>query len=245
MDVFRGSGAGSRPDVRIELEFTRKFGVRFETPSLLKLALTHRSYIANEAGASSNERLEFLGDSVLGLIASDYLFRSMGDANEGELTKARSRVVNKHVLGKIGMKLGVLDLLLYARDEIRDDERALVTLSADALEAIIGAIYLDQGFEVACNFVVDRIVDPFSETSSEDLAVDYKSRLQEICQARYKVHPEYRIVKRVGPEHRKIFHVEVRIRGETYGFGSGRSRKEAEQVAAGQAILNLSSEDQH
>ena len=245
MDVFRGSGAGSRPDVRIELEFTRKFGVRFKTPSLLKLALTHRSYIANEAGASSNERLEFLGDSVLGLIASDYLFRSMGDANEGELTKARSRVVNKHVLGKIGMKLGVLDLLLYARDEIRDDERALVTLSADALEAIIGAIYLDQGFEVACNFVVDRIVDPFSETSSEDLAVDYKSRLQEICQARYKVHPEYRIVKRVGPEHRKIFHVEVRIRGETYGFGSGRSRKEAEQVAAGQAILNLSSEDQH
>jgi ribonuclease-3 len=153
--------------------------------------------------------------------------------------------VNKHALGKIGMKLGVLDLLLYARDEIRDDERALVTLSADALEAIIGAIYLDQGFKVACDFVVDRIVDPFSETSPEHLTVDYKSRLQEICQARYKMHPEYRIVKRVGPEHRKVFHVEVRIKGGTYGFGSGRSRKEAEQVAAGQAILNLSGEDQH
>jgi ribonuclease-3 len=208
------------------------------------VALTHRSYPDPEESPVSNERLEFLGDAVLGLIASDHLFRSMSEADEGGLTKARSRIVNKTALGRIGMKLGLLDLLLYARDEIRRDERALITLSADALEAVIGAIYLDKGFKTACDFVIDRIVDPVSDGSSGHVTVDHKSKLQEMCQARFKVHPEYRIVKRVGPEHRKVFHVEVRIRGETYGFGSGRSRKDAEQVAAGQAVLNLSSENQ-
>lgn len=229
---------------RISSVFIRRFGIGFNDPWLLRVALTHRSYTDPEGTAVSNERLEFLGDSVLGLIASDYLFRAMGKADEGELTKARSRIVNKIALGRIGMKLGLLDLLLYARDEIRGDERALITLSADALEAVVGAIYLDRGFKAACDFVIDRIVDPVSDTGSTPITVDHKSRLQEICQARFKVHPEYRVVKRLGPEHRKVFHVEVRIRGETYGFGSGRSRKDAEQVAAGRAILSLSSDGQ-
>jgi ribonuclease-3 len=195
-----------------------------------------------ERDTVSNERLEFLGDSVLGLIASDYLFRSMDEANEGELTKARSRLVSKNVLGKIGLRMGVLDLLLYAKEELRDDERALTTLSADALEALIGAIYMDRGMACANRFVVDTIIDPMSDAFQDEIATDHKSALQEVCQAKFKVQPEYRIVKRVGPEHRKIFHVVVRISGETYGFGSGRSRKEAEQVAAGQALLNLNAE---
>jgi ribonuclease-3 len=166
----------------------------------------------------------------------------MDEANEGELTKARSRLVSKNVLGRIGLKLGVLDLLLYAKEELRDDERALVTLGADALEALIGAIYLDRGMACANRFVVDRIIDPMSDASPDELGTDHKSALQEVCQAKFRVQPEYRIVKRIGPEHRKIFHVVVRISGETYGFGSGRSRKEAEQVAAGQALLNLNAE---
>jgi ribonuclease-3 len=229
---------------RLHSDFRKRFGIDFNDPVTLLTALTHRSSIDPGTGPVSNERLEFLGDSVLGVVTSDYLYQSMDDANEGELTKARSRIVNKNALGRIGMKMGILDLLIYARDEIRDDERALLTLSADALEAVIGAVYLDQGFSVSCDFVRDWIVDPVSDGSSDHITVDHKSSLQEICQARYKVHPEYRIVKRVGPEHRKVFHVEVRLRGETYGFGSGRSRKEAEQVAAGQAVLNLSSEEQ-
>ncbi len=244
MEGLLGRGKAGQEAARIRSRFEERFGIRFGDPRILRTALTHRSSADPDAGTVSNERLEFLGDSVLGLVVSDYLFSSMGEADEGELTKARSRIVNKNALGRIGMRMGLLDLLLYARDEIRDDERALITLSADALEAVIGALYLDRGFGVARSFVTDRIVDPVSDASTDHTTVDYKSRLQEICQARYKVHPEYRIVKRVGPEHRKIFHVEVRIRGETYGFGSGRSRKEAEQVAAGQAILNLSSEDQ-
>jgi ribonuclease-3 len=244
LSVFGPAGGPEDETRRIHSIFAGRFGITFNDPMLLRIALTHRSNLNANGAAVSNERLEFLGDSVLGLIASDYLFRSMSDANEGELTKARSRIVNKNALGKIGRNLGLLDILLYASDEIRDDERALTTLSADALEAVVGAIYLDQGYSTACRFVIDRIVDPVSDGSAGAMASDHKSRLQEICQARYRVHPDYRIVKREGPEHRKVFHVEVRIRGETYGFGSGRSRKEAEQVAAGQAILNLTSEEQ-
>ena len=238
-----GQGKADEDTARVHKRFRDRFGITFRDPAVLRTALTHRSSADPDTGVASNERLEFLGDSVLGLVASDYLFVSMSEADEGGLTKARSRIVNKNALGRIGMKIGVLDLLLYARDEIRDDERALVSLSADALEALIGAIYLDRGFRAAAAFVTDMIVDPMSDGSTGHTTVDHKSKLQEVCQARYKVHPEYRIVKRVGPEHRKIFHVEVRIKGETYGFGSGRSRKEAEQVAAGQAILNLSSEE--
>ena len=221
----------------IHSEFQKRFGIKFRNPWLLRVALTHRSYEAESE--VSNERLEFLGDSVLNLVTSDYLYRAMPEASEGELTKARSRLVNKTVLGRIGRKIGLLDLLLYARDEIRDDERAFVTLSADTLEAIIGAIFLDRGLKQAYDFVVERVLDPLSSQTHSDATVDYKSKLQEICQARFKVHPDYRIVRKLGPEHRKIFHVEVRIRGETYGFGSGRSRKEAEQVAASQALLSL------
>jgi len=227
---------------RLQAEFRRKFGVAFRDPAILKTALTHRSVLEPDGVSVSNERLEFLGDSVLGIIASDYLFRSMEEANEGELTKARSRLVSKNVLGRIGLKLGILDLLLYAREELRDDERALITLSADAVEAVIGAIYIDRGMASASRFVIDRIIDPMSDVSPDDLSIDHKSALQELCQAKFRVQPEYRIVRRVGPEHRKVFHVVVRINRETYGFGSGRSRKEAEQVAAGQALLNLNSE---
>jgi ribonuclease-3 len=216
----------------------------FRDPSLLRTALTHRSRLEPESDSVSNERLEYLGDSVLGLVTSEYLFHSMGEANEGELTKARSRLVSKNVLGRIGLRLGILDLLLYAKDELRGDERALITLSADALEAVIGAIYVDRGLSAASAFVIDRIIDPVSGTTPDDLSADHKSELQEICQAKFRVQPEYRIVRRVGPEHRKIFHVVVRINGETFGFGSGRSRKEAEQVAAGQALLNLAGEIQ-
>ncbi len=226
-----------QPLKRIHAEFRKRFAIKFRNPKLLMTALTHRSYDAQSE--TSNERLEFLGDSVLNLVATDYLYRAMPDASEGELTKARSRLVNKNVLGKIGRNIGLLELLLYARDEIRDDERAFATLSADTLEAVIGAIFLDQGLKRAYAFVVERILEPLSNGRYSDTTIDYKSRLQELCQARFKVHPDYRIVKKVGPEHRKIFHVEVRIKGETYGFGSGRSRKEAEQVAASQALLNL------
>lgn len=236
---------GARGDAdarRLRAAFQRRFGITFRDPMTLKTALTHRSKVEPDGDSVSNERLEFLGDSVLGIIASDYLFRSMGEADEGELTKARSRLVSKNVLGRIGLRMGILDLLLYAREELRDDERALTTLSADALEAVIGAIYIDRGMACASRFVIDRIIDPMSDVSPDELATDHKSALQEVCQAKFRVQPEYRIVKRIGPEHRKIFHVVVRINGETYGFGSGRSRKEAEQVAAGQALLNLNDE---
>ncbi len=241
--MSRLSGARADADSRrLRLAFESKFGIAFRNPMILKTALTHRSRLEPEGDTVSNERLEFLGDSVLGIIASDYLFRSMEEANEGELTKARSRLVSKNVLGRIGLRLGILDLLLYAREELRDDERALTTLSADALEAVIGAIYIDRGMACASRFVIDRIIDPMSDVSPDELATDHKSTLQEVCQAKFRVQPEYRIVKRIGPEHRKIFHVVVRINRETFGFGSGRSRKEAEQVAAGQALLNLNSE---
>ena len=226
----------------LRLVFLRKFGTKFKDGRLLGTALTHRSFLNPAEADISNERLEFLGDSVLGLVATDCLFRSMDDADEGALTKARSRIVNKSVLGKIGLDLGILDVLKYARDEIKEDERALLTLSADALEAVIGAVYLDRGFEAAFRFVEDNIIAAANDTSAEHSQTDYKSRLQEICQAEFKVQPQYKVVKRMGPEHRKIFHLEVLIRGKAYGSGTGRSKKEAEQQAAGQAMRRLESE---
>ncbi len=235
--ALRRGGAGGDGDAAST--FAQRFGVRFYDPDLLRTALTHRSYLGEEPGRRSNERLEFLGDAVLDLVASDYLFRAMETADEGGLTRARSRIVNKNVLGKIGMEIGVLDLLLYAREEIHKDERALTALSADALEAIIGAIYLDGGFSAAYKFVETNVFPCLSELSPEDRQVDYKSRLQEISQARFKVLPEYRTLKKVGPEHKKVFHVSVLIKKKPYGQGFGRSKKEAEQAAARQAVEQL------
>lgn len=219
--------------------FYRKFGVKFKDPVLLEHALTHRSSLGPNDAVISNERLEFLGDSVLGLVCTEALFRSLPGADEGALTKARSRIVNKGFLGKVGLALGILDVLKFARDEIKDDERALLTLSADALEAVIGAIYLDRGFNTAVRFVEHNVVMAAPDESEEHFQVDYKSRLQEICQAEFKVQPQYKVVRRMGPEHRKIFHVEAIIRGRPYGFGAGRSKKEAEQQAAGQAMRKI------
>ena len=219
--------------------FGRRFSIHFSSPTLLRTALTHRSYLGENPDRDSNERLEYLGDAVLDLVASDHLFRMMESADEGGLTRARSRIVNKNVLGKIGMELGVLDLLLYAREEIHKDERALTALSADALEAIIGAIYLDKGFSTAYKFIEDNVFPCLSGLPPEDRQVDYKSRLQEISQARFRILPEYKTLKKVGPEHRKVFHVSVLLKKKPFGEGFGRSKKEAEQAAARQAIEQL------
>jgi ribonuclease-3 len=223
----------------VHTAFSERFGVEFRDPVLLEHALTHRSSLGPNDAVISNERLEFLGDSVLGLVATEALFRSLPDADEGTLTKARSRIVNKNFLGKIGLDLGILDVLRYARDEIKEDDRALLTLSADALEAVIGAIYLDRGFDTAVRFVQQNVVRAAPSDSEAHSQIDYKSRLQEICQAEFKVQPQYKVVRRMGPEHRKIFHVEAVIRGRTYGLGIGRSKKEAEQQAAGQAMRKI------
>jgi ribonuclease-3 len=235
--IFRGRGA--EPGVDLASSFAQRFGIHFSNPELLNTALTHRSYLGENPERRSNERLEFLGDAVLDLVASDHLFRMMETADEGGLTRARSRIVNKNVLGKIGMEMGVLNLLLYAREEIHKDKRALTALSADALEAIIGAIYLDKGFSASYKFVEDSVFPWLSELSPEDRQIDYKSRLQEISQARFKILPEYKTLRKVGPEHRKVFHVSVLLKKKPFGEGFGRSKKEAEQAAARQAIEQL------
>ncbi len=235
--IFKGRGRDKDGD--ITSSFARRFGIHFSNPDLLGTALTHRSYLGENPDGESNERLEFLGDAVLDLVASDHLFRLMDGADEGGLTRARSRMVNKNVLGKIGMELGVLDLLLYAREEIHKDERALTALSADALVAIIGAVYLDRGFSAAYKFVESNVFPCLTGLSAEDRQVDYKSRLQEISQARFKVLPEYKTLRKVGPEHRKVFHVSVLLKKNPLGEGFGRSKKEAEQAAARQAIEQL------
>jgi ribonuclease-3 len=235
--IFKGGG--KEDGGTAASSFARRFGIHFSSPGLLNMALTHRSYLGENPDSVSNERLEFLGDAVLDLVASDHLYRMMESADEGGLTRARSRIVNKNVLGKVGMGLGVLDILLYAREEIHKDERALTALSADALEAIIGAIYLDRGFSEAYKFVEDRVFPCLSELAPEDRQVDYKSRLQEITQARFKMLPEYRTLRKVGPEHRKVFHVSVLLKKKPFGEGFGRSKKEAEQAAARQAIEQL------
>ncbi len=233
--VFRQRGADP-----LARAFAKRFGIEFKNPSLLRVALTHRSSLGEDNSEQSNERLEFLGDAVLDLIASDYFYHAIPEGDEGELTKARSRLVNKNMLGEIGFRLGILEFVDYAKEEIERDERALVTISADAVEAVIGAIYLDSGYQAAYKFVLDHIVGLASSAAERQIDTDYKSRLQEMCQATLRVRPDYKTVAGYGPEHRKIFHVNVVINGKVYGRGSGRSKKEAEQDAAREALKKLS-----
>ena len=216
----------------------RKLGHRFRDRELLERALTHRSY-ANEKGlAKNNERLEFLGDSVLGLVTVDWLFDEHPVVSEGDLSKLKSRLVSEPVLAQAarGFDLGVHLKLGVGED--RSGGRDKPSLLADAMEAVIGAVFLDGGLKAATRLVRPMVIDALAE--GEDAVEGAKSRLQEEVQARGWPLPSYRLVEERGPDHRKVFRVECRLRGEPAGVGEGRSKKRAEHRAAAQALRGLS-----
>jgi len=209
---------------------------------IFEQALTHRSYltvIGNDGGFRSNERLEFLGDSLLNLIVSDFLFKSNPEFSEGELTKLRSRLVNSHSLSHCGFSLGIdkfIMLCFSAEKALKDGSDSIV---ADTIEAIIAAIYLDSGFQNARKFVVEVLV-PIIVQSNLIIDTNYKSLLLEKVQSLGFPSPVYKVLSESGPDHCKHFEVGVYVENVLLGTGSGKNKKSAEQEAAHNAIeLNL------
>lgn len=225
--------------------FQKKAGVQFKDPDLLRTAFTHRSYL-NEARASKremvvgagvhNERLEFLGDAVIELIVTDHLFRKFPHATEGDLTAYRAALVNATMLGDIAESLDVNDCLLLSRGEAKDTGRARATILANTIEAVIGAIYLDQGYSEAEKFVTSHVLNHIDEVVQKGLWRDAKSEFQELAQAKYGLTPVYKTVKSEGPDHARVFTVSVAVGDVVVAEGNGKSKQEAEQAAAQQAL---------
>jgi len=214
-----------------------RLGVELD-PELLERALTHRSYAYENGGLPTNERLEFLGDSVLGLVVTDTLFRTHPDLPEGQLAKLRAAVVNAKALAGIGREMRLGDHLLLGRGEETTGGRDKSSIVADTVEAVIGAVYLDRGLDVATG-LVHHLFDPLIELSAGmGAGLDWKTSLQELSASRGYGVPEY-VVEESGPDHAKSFRARVRVAGELYGDGRGRSKKEAEQEAASSAYTEL------
>ena len=211
----------------------KKIGVSFKEISLLQQAVTHRSYL-NENRTyelNHNERLEFLGDAVLELIVTEYLYANYANP-EGELTSWRSALVNGEMLATVAQEIGVEKYLMMSRGEAKDVGRARQYLLANALEAIIGSIYLDQGYEAAKKFVLSRVVINLKEILEKKLYLDPKSYFQEKAQESNKLTPSYRVMKEWGPDHDKHFVVGVFLGSDLVAEGEGNSKQEAQRDAA-------------
>lgn len=210
----------------------------FINRELLRSALTHRSYLNEHRNATweHNERLEFLGDAVLELVITDFLYRSYPAKPEGELTAVRAALVNTHSLAVAAQELGINTYLLMSRGEAKDQGRARQYILANTFEAVIGAIYLDQGYEAARTFIADRLFARTEEIIEKRLWQDPKSRFQELAQEHDSVTPVYETLSQTGPDHDRVFTIGVYLRQEKVAEGSGQSKQEAEQAAAEAAI---------
>ncbi len=206
----------------------------------MNLAFSHRSFANEQGGAvDNNEKLEFFGDSVLGLVVSEYLLGVLQDRTEGEMARVKSFVVSEDSLEGIARALRLDNFILIGRGEEYSGGRSKKTLLADALEAIIGAYYLDSGFKPVHAFV-ERLLAPEIHKVLEDRhRKDYKTLLQELAQKRFRSYPRYRVVQRKGPDHNRIFAIEVSVDNRTFGPGEGTNKKDAEQAAAGLAYEAL------
>lgn len=219
-------------------QFEQTAGVKFKDERLLKQAFTHRSYINEnrDSGLEHNERLEFLGDAVLELVITDYLYSKMKESAEGELTALRSALVNADTCAKVAQSLGVNDFLLLSKGEGKDTGRARQYILANALEAIIGAIYIDQKYDAAKEFIVKHVVPLLEEIVAERKWIDAKSLFQEKAQENIGITPVYKTVRESGPDHDKHFTVQVSVGSEIFGEGEGKSKQDAEQAAAQDAL---------
>ncbi|MCX6786543.1 MAG: ribonuclease III [Candidatus Kaiserbacteria bacterium] len=214
--------------------FTQKIGVSFNNPDLLVEALTHRSYLNEHRDytGNHNERLEFLGDAVLELAATDFLFKKFPAKPEGDLTSYRAALVNTVSLAESAQALGINDYLLLSKGEAKDTGRAREVILADAFEAIIGAIYLDAGYVSAEAFIAKNLYGKIDEIISRRAYQDAKSRFQESSQEKKGITPRYETLSEEGPDHARHFTVGVFIGDEEIARGEGASKQEAEQSAA-------------
>ena len=219
-------------------------GVEFEDVSLLKQALVHRSYLNENPGfeLASNERLEFLGDALVGLVVAERLYRQFPELPEGELTRLRSNLVRKETLARSAASLGLGDYLYLGRGEELSGGRERESNLARTFEAVVGAIFVDRGFTEARDFVLEKLGEELERVIWDESAVDYKSVLQQFIQSKMQLAPVYRTVSEAGPEHEREFSVEVLVGDKVIGRGEGRSKQAAEKEAARTALERLSQE---
>jgi ribonuclease-3 len=223
-------------------KFEEKAGISFHDKALLRQAFTHRSYINENRSSTSehNERLEFLGDAVLELVVTDFLYKKYTEMDEGDLTSLRSALVNADTCAIIATQLGANDFLLLSKGEMKDQGRARQYILANTLEALIGALYLDQGFDSAKNFILSNITPITDEIVKNGTWVDSKSLFQEKAQEHEGITPVYKTLKETGPDHDKHFTVGVYIGKESVGEGEGKSKQDAEQAAAREGLKSKS-----
>lgn len=218
--------------------FAKKIGVSFSNLVLLEQAFTHRSYLNENRvpGKEHNERLEFLGDAVLELAVTEFLYAKYPDKSEGDLTVYRAALVNTVSISEAAAKLGMNDHLLLSRGEAKDTGRARRIILANAFEALIGAVYLDKGYDMAQKFIAQQLFGKIDDVVSRRLWQDPKSRFQEAAQESAGLTPTYELVHQSGPDHDKQFKTAVHIGAERVATGEGRSKQEAEQQAAENAL---------
>jgi ribonuclease-3 len=220
--------------------FQKAARMRFKSLKLLNLSFVHRSVINESGHKTNNERLEFLGDAILGAVTATLLYEKLTEKKEGELAKIKSVVVSEDVLAGIARELQIDTLLILGRGEELSGGRAKKAILADAMEALIGALYLDSGYNVVFNFLHPRIEPEIAKVIDNRHTQDYKSLLQELSQRLYKTYPIYQMVKRSGPEHARLFWMEVMVNDKSYGPGMGKTKKNAEREAAKMAYEYLS-----
>lgn len=219
-------------------ELENKIGIKFNNLDLLRQALTHRSYINEnpEFRLGHNERLEFLGDAVLELVTTEYLYDNFPEMSEGEMTSLRAALVNSNMTSFVAGRLRLNDFLLLSRGEAKDIGRGRQYILANALEAVIGAIYLDAGYEAARDFIIREIIPELPRIREEKLYRDPKSRFQEEAQDKVSITPTYEVLREWGPDHDKHFVVGVFLEKELVAEGEGKSKQEAQQKAAEEAL---------
>lgn len=226
------------PDIK---ELQKTLGVSFNMPLLLEQALVHSSYI-NENPAHTlghNERLEFLGDAVLGFVVADKLYQDFPNLSEGEMTRLRAALVRRDTLARVARNINLGEYLYMGKGEESTGGRNKTPNLAGALEAVIAAVYLDLGMAAIGNLITGLLAGDWEKLTSQGAAVDYKSKLQEIVQSRFQVTPAYLLVSETGPDHDKQFMVEVTVNSRVLGGGTGKSKKLAETEAARLALERI------
>jgi ribonuclease III len=213
-----------------------KIGIKFDDKNLLNTAFVHRSYInENKSVKEHNERLEFLGDAVLELVTTEYLYNKYNNP-EGDLTNWRSALVKTESISEVASRLGFEDHLLMSRGERASTGRSRQLILANAFEAVVGAIYLDQGYKAAQQFITENLLFSLEKIIKEKLYIDAKSRFQELAQEREGITPRYEVISEEGPDHNKIFVIGVKVGDKLWGKGSGPSKQAAQQEAAKKAV---------
>ena len=220
-------------------EIEENLGVCFNNSNLIKTALTHSSFANQFKDAEYNERLEFLGDSVLQLCITEYLFNNFKNKSEGELTKIRSLIVCENSLYEIAKKLNLGNYIRMSKGEELTGGRERISIQADSVEAVIAAVYLDKGIGFVRDFILLHFEDIIHKAINNEIILDFKTKLQELLQKDGEISIQYELTKYDGPPHRRKFFTNVTIDKKVMGEGSGYSKKEAEQNAAKQALVNL------